>query len=419
MKRPFKLKVLQYLIKLSFEKWLFERNPKRHQKRMWQRFQKQVLSHSPKYNSLKNQALEVYPIQEKKEFMGDFNNINTQEIDFNEAMETAIKAENSRDFIPTLNGLTVGLSSGTSGNRGLFVISENERAMWVAAVIQRIIGWSLKKRKVAFFLRANSNLYSSVQSKLITFHFFDLLSPIEEHLKRIQNLQPDIVVGQPSLLKILAEAQKKNKIQLQSKKIISVAEVLSPEDEKNLENIFKISIQQVYQCSEGMLGQTCSNGNIHLNEDGLIIEKEWLDKNRFIPIITDLRRNVQPIIRYKMNDILHATECSCGSKMQALSKIEGRMDDILRFNNEKIIFPDFIRRTIIGANPEIDNYQVIKISNSELSLFVSNIKFWELAANALEKFLKSQGIANINVIKTNTIRHEKGTKFRRIHAESS
>ena len=43
--------------------------------------------------------------------------------------------------------------------------------MWVAAVLQRILGWSFRKRKVAFFLRANSNLYSSVQSKLIAFEF--------------------------------------------------------------------------------------------------------------------------------------------------------------------------------------------------------------------------------------------------------
>ncbi|HAE31028.1 MAG TPA: adenylate synthase [Flavobacteriales bacterium] len=419
MKTPFKLKVVQYLIRIYFERWSFERNPKRHQERMWLKLQKHVLSRSPKYNSLEFQDLKTFPIQEKKEFMGDFNAINTQELDFNEAMEIAVKAENSRDFTPTIKGLTVGLSSGTSGNRGLFVVSENERAMWVAVIIQRVIKWSFKKRKVAFFLRANSNLYSSVQSKLIAFHFFDLLSPMEDHIRRIQQLQPDIVVGQPSLLKLLAEAQKNNSIQIQPQKVISVAEVLSPEDEKTIENTFMVPVQQVYQCAEGMLGQTCKHGNLHLNEDGLIVEKEWLDNNRFIPIITDLRRNTQPIIRYKMNDILHATECTCGSKMQALTTIEGRMDDVLQFGQDKIIFPDFIRRTIIGASPEIDNYQVIQVSYRELSLFISDVELWEAAASALDAFFKSQGIPNIAIFKSDTLRHEKGSKLRRIHAKSS
>ena len=70
-----------------------------------------------------------------------------------EAMEVAVQSEQSRDFAPTLNGVTVGLSSGTSGNCGLFLASEKERAMWVAAVLQRILGWSFRKRKVCFFAR--------------------------------------------------------------------------------------------------------------------------------------------------------------------------------------------------------------------------------------------------------------------------
>ena len=37
------------------------------------------------------------------------------------------------------------------------------------------------------------------------------------------------------------------------------------------------------------------------------VEKEWLDDTRFQPIITDMRRTVQPVVRYKMNDILHLT----------------------------------------------------------------------------------------------------------------
>jgi len=90
MKTPFKLKVVQYLIRIYFERWSFERNPKRHQERMWLKLQKHVLSRSPKYNSLEFQDLKTFPIQEKKEFMGDFNAINTQELDFNEAMEIAV-----------------------------------------------------------------------------------------------------------------------------------------------------------------------------------------------------------------------------------------------------------------------------------------------------------------------------------------
>ena len=112
-----------------------------------------------------------------------------------------------------------------------------------------------------------------------------------------------------------------------------------------------------------MFAQTCKK-NFHLNEDGLI-KKKWIDEIGFVPIITDLRRSAQPIVRYKMNDILHATKCTCGSKMQALSAIEGRTDDVLEFDGDKLIFPDFIRRAITGAHESIDNYKVIRISNQK------------------------------------------------------
>ena len=167
---------------------------------MWHRFQQRVLTKAPLYRDRLSDPLSDFPIQEKAEFMRDFNHINTCGLSLSDAMDVAVKSEESRDFKPTIDGITVGLSSGTSGNRGLFLASDQERAVWVAAVLQRILGWSFRKRRIAFFLRANNNLYSSVQSRFISFKFFDLLDPLAEHLVNIDRMKPDVVVGQPSLL---------------------------------------------------------------------------------------------------------------------------------------------------------------------------------------------------------------------------
>ena len=45
-------------------------------------------------------------------------------------------------------------------------------------------------------------------------------------------------------------------------------------------------------------------GTLHLNEDIVYIEREYLDDRRFVPVVTDLERKAQPIIRYRLNDIL-------------------------------------------------------------------------------------------------------------------
>ena len=81
--------------------------------------------------------------------------------------------------------------------------------------------------------------------------------------------------------------------------------MLYPEDKAYLERVFGQHIHQVYQCTEGFLASTCTEGVLHFHEDFLIIEKKYLDetKTRFHPIITDLKRFSQPIVRYELNDI--------------------------------------------------------------------------------------------------------------------
>ena len=124
MKWPFKLEVLWSWVLLAQSRRSFQRDPDRHKSVTWARFQNNVLNKSPMYKDRKGDSLEAFPVQEKHEFMRDFDQINTCGLTLHEAMEVAVKSEQSRDFAPTLNGVTVGLSSGTSGNRGLFLASE-------------------------------------------------------------------------------------------------------------------------------------------------------------------------------------------------------------------------------------------------------------------------------------------------------
>jgi len=163
-----------------------------------------------------------YPIMSKQLFMDNFDAINTVDISKKEAFEVALKSEVTRDFNPTIGAISVGLSSGTSGNKGLFLVSPKERAMWVGAILDRVIGFSLRKRKVAFFLRANNNLYESVKSKILMFHFFDIAKPMEDHIAELLKVKPNILIAQPSVLNEIAKGFEKRNISLKFDKIISV-----------------------------------------------------------------------------------------------------------------------------------------------------------------------------------------------------
>jgi len=425
----FKLKILLYLVYVKLGKWVFNAQLLPLQKMRFKRLKK-TLKKSPYYQTYitKNVILNEFPVIEKTQFMQKFDSINTCNLTLNRCMEVALKAENSRNFSPMIQGVSVGLSTGTSGNRGLFLVSENERAMWVACILDRVIGFSLRKRKVAFFMRANNNLYQSTESKILQFQFFDIFIPMEKHFEKLAVLNPDILVAQPSVLCLLAEAISNGKITVSPQKIISIAEVLTEEDREYLEKVFKQTIHQIYQCTEGFLAASCKYGSLHFNEDFIHIEKKYIneEKTKFHPIITDLLRSSQPVIRYELNDIItEKKHCACGSKMLAIEKIEGRSDDILVFENKEgqsvQLFPDLFRRTIVLSNDTITDYFLVQENRKSLKLFIKSIdpNAFDNSVFAITRVLAQYAINNVSIKRLSNAPFSIGEKKRRIKNETA
>ncbi len=343
-----------------------------------QKFLRQVLPRSPFYQSYysgyKLEDWQQFPLINKSIMMTNFDRLNTVGITQPEAMAIAIKAEENRDFRSTIRGYTVGLSSGTSGSRGLFLVSPEEQQAWAGIILAKALpGSILNRQKIAFFLRANSNLYETVRQKRIQFQYFDLFQVLDEHIARLNHYQPTILVAPASMLRLLAEAQLRNQLAILPQRIISVAEVLDPLDEQVIRRVFNQPVHQLYQCTEGFLATTCEHGTLHLNEDILVIQKDYIDydSGRFMPIITDFNRTTQPIIRYQLDDILTERKmpCSCGSVLTAIDQIEGRCDDIFYLpscdrSHLVPVFPDLIRRTIICTSEAIQEYAVVQTEKS-------------------------------------------------------
>lgn len=301
-----------------------------------------------------------YPVVDKKFMMEHFQELNTAGIGREEAERFAVRAERERNFVSKLKGITVGLSSGTSGRRGIFLVSDEERIRWAGYILAKFLpGKIWDKCTIGFFMRADSNLYQAIQSRRISFHFFDIYQDMKGHLERLEEICPQILVGQPSVLLEIGKEMEEGRLKISPQMVISIEEVLEEQDEKRLKYLFGLNIiHQIYQCTEGFLASTCRFGTLHLNEDIVYIEREYLDEHRFVPVVTDFERRTQPIIRYRLNDILveKKGKCRCGSPCAALKKIEGREDDRFFFVGKdgkiRIIFPDFIRRCILFAECE-------------------------------------------------------------------
>lgn len=341
------------------------------------------------WGTLPNRRWREFPAIDKQRMMAHFDTLNTVGVRKADAFALALEAERTRDFTPMLGGVTVGLSSGTSGNRGLFLVSRAERLAWTGAVLARVLPRSLVRRqRIAFFLRANSNLYDSVGGSRLEFCFYDLLDPLEAHVQRLKLQQPTLLVAPPSMLRVLADERLAGRLPLRPERLVSVAETLDPLDRRAIEAAFGQLVHQVYQCTEGFLAHTCKFGTLHLNEDIVYIEKEYVDREqgKFVPIITDFSRLAQPVVRYRLNDLLveRQTPCPCGSLFTAIERIEGRCDDIyylraVRGEGLVRVFPDFITRAVIGASERIASYRTVLHSPDflEVTLELDNGCGWK------------------------------------------
>jgi putative adenylate-forming enzyme len=316
------------------------------------------------------------PTVDKSLMMVNFSEFNTRGIARENAFEVALRAERDRNFAPTIQGCTVGLSSGTSGHRGLFLVSPLEQASWAGAILARVLPrFRIAGERIAFFLRSNSNLYEQVgRGRWLQFRYFDLMSPLEDSVQSLNTFQPSILVAPPSMLEMLAREQLVGKLKINPNPLISVAEVLEPQDRERLEGVFQAPVRQIYQATEGLLAVSCQQNSLHLQEDIVAVQLEPVSnsESRFTPIITDLWRRTQPIIRYKLNDILTLEDqpCTCSSSWRVIRQIEGRSDDVLEFEQVsgglRPFFPDTIRRAILLASSHILEYEAIQEQPGQL-----------------------------------------------------
>lgn len=356
---------LRFTERAALEQW---------QEKQLARFRRKVLSKSPWFRQYLSLPFAHWPLMDKALMMTHFDEMNTAGLQCDALMACALQSEQSRDFTPQVGRFSVGLSSGTSGRRGLFVVSPHERRVWAAGILAKVLPDGLfAGERVALFLRADNNLYQSVNNRWLSLTFYDLLAPFPQQLKRLAQQAPTLIVAPAQVLRALALAILAGELSLQVKKAISVAEVLTAQDKKLLCRVFG-DVGEIYQATEGFLATTCAHGAMHLNEEFIHVEPQWLDGRRFLPIITDFTRTTQPIVRYRLDDVLVASHkpCSCGSATRTIVRIEGRFDDRLQLpsidGTVQVIFADACSRVIGMTLPVTVEYRLVQTGSTRLQL---------------------------------------------------
>ena len=333
------------------------------------------------YKGYNLEDFELLPTLTKNIMMENLTDYNTLGLTKEKILDFCLEIEKSRDYSKRLDGINIGMSSGTSGNKGVEIVTPREEMYMKAALLARFDIPEGEKMNVAFILRVSAPAFSlGILGHRLT--YVSQLNSIENISSRLQEINPNILSAPPSMLKLIAKEVEAKRLNIRPKRLITYAEIIYPDVRNYLKEVFNCPLHEIYKCTEGPIAMTCKHERLHINEDLVFVETFNKDGSKTVPgnpcaklVITDLHKRAQPIIRYHLNDIITISpkKCSCGSNYRVIENIQGRADDLfwgrkIKCDSMQFIFPDYITRAVITSSENIDEYQVVQTSPHDMTI---------------------------------------------------
>jgi len=353
--------------------------------------------------------LQDLPVMDKAQLMADFAAFNRPGISAADVAQALQKDCRIGEY-------TVGASTGTSGNRGYFVISDAERYRWLGSLLGKAIPDLLLSRpKVAVILPQNTRLYDAARKTgRIELRFFDITEGPESFIDELEAFAPTVLVAPPRLLSWLAARGAR----FRPDRIFSAAETLEQQERAVIEAWSGQPLRQIYMATEGLLGVSCAHGALHLAEDSVFFEFEPVGDGLVSPLITSFRRETQIMARYRMNDLLRLSEtpCTCGSPLRVVREVVGRRDDCFEISG-LLITPDAVRNAVVKSDPRITDYRVVRSGDLVIQLVLPPDLPDEAAARALaalRDYFSGRGLALGVVLLREALDFDPSRKLRRV-----
>ena len=189
----------------------------------------------------------------------------------------------------------------------------------------------------------------------------------------IEDLGVTVLACAPSYALVLAEAIAREKVRTKLKLRVGFfgAEPWSDGMRHQIEYGLGLEPYDVYGLTElggpGVAAECRQHDGLHVLEDyfypevihpetGQVIE----DGNEGELVITSLRREATPVLRYRTRDrsVLVSEQCPCGNPARRIRKVRGRTDDLLLLNGGNV-FPSQIEAILLEVEGLTGNYQLV------------------------------------------------------------
>ena len=228
--------------------------------------------------------------------------------------------------------------------------------------------------------------------------YISMLEPVDDQIRHLREEKPDFLVIDSSCFPILAAGLKKLIAEGIRPRIVTTGgSILTEERREAMESMFGVRVLDYHSSWEfGNIAWECRRqAGYHVNAEGFIVEviqngRRALPKERGEIVITDLNAYAMPFIRYKLEDVsaLSRHPCPCGRGLPLLEKIEGRINDLIRLPNGRVVLPAGIARAFRLVSG-ISQYQFVQEGENEFRVsLVKGEGFCPTTPENVEKALR-------------------------------
>ncbi|MCX7569930.1 AMP-binding protein [Tumebacillus sp. DT12] len=206
----------------------------------------------------------------------------------------------------------------------------------------------------------------------------------------IQDFEPRGIAATPSYALNIAEEMEKKGLDPASSSLeygIFGAEPWTEEMRRTLEAKWNLTAIDIYGLSEVMgPGVACecheAQDGLHIAEDHFLAEIIDPDTGEALPcgsegelVFTSLTKEAFPILRYRTGDIasLNPTPCVCGRTTMRMSRIKGRIDDMLIIRGVNV-FPSELEAILLTFEELAPHYQVVLTREGALDHVELNVE---------------------------------------------
>ncbi len=272
----------------------------------------------------------------------------------------------------------------------------------------------------------NALLYRTLELNTSSFGDADFSAYVE----RLRRHRPQFLVAYAKAAAFFARWIRDNGVKdIRFDAVITTAEVLTPNDRADIEDVFRARVFNRYGCREvSVIASECEkHAGLHVNADMLLVEivrvPEYPAPFGKV-LITDLLNYSMPLIRYEIGDVsAWATQqnCACGRSLPMLSEVHGRVTDFISLRDGRFVSGPALT-LVVSDMPEVRQVQFVQQNQDHITLRVVRGEGYDHSTTAeLQRRLAPylNGAAQIDIQHVDQIKAEASGKYRFVISDYS